>query len=271
MDQGRKDLRSYEYLCHVGEAKEWIEACIGEEIDNTTALEEALRYGIVLAKLARFFQPDCVKKIFEDPRLQFRHSDNTNYFFKACRKAGLPELFLFELTDVYDKKNIPKVIYCIHALSHFLAKQGIAPRIKNLVGQLEFTDEDLQNTENALKEAGVALPQFGNIEGALAKEMKEEETDEQKRQKFLDAHSAEIVKAQSMIRGKLARVAYKKRLETDIPRIVLAQSLARRMIARTRYAKQLAVYKSQESIINKLQAHARGFLARRVFRARVEV
>lgn len=24
--------------------------------------------------------------------------------------------FIFELTDLYDKKNLPKVIYCIHAL-----------------------------------------------------------------------------------------------------------------------------------------------------------
>ncbi len=24
--------------------------------------------------------------------------------------------FIFELTDLYEKKNLPKVIYCIHAL-----------------------------------------------------------------------------------------------------------------------------------------------------------
>jgi len=24
--------------------------------------------------------------------------------------------FVFELTDLYEKKNLPKVIYCIHAL-----------------------------------------------------------------------------------------------------------------------------------------------------------
>jgi hypothetical protein len=26
--------------------------------------------------------------------------------------------FIFELTDLYEKKNIPKVIYCIHALRY---------------------------------------------------------------------------------------------------------------------------------------------------------
>jgi Ras GTPase-activating-like protein IQGAP2/3 len=27
-----------------------------------------------------------------------------------------PQGFIFELTDLYEKKNLPKVIYCIHAL-----------------------------------------------------------------------------------------------------------------------------------------------------------
>ncbi len=26
--------------------------------------------------------------------------------------------FIFELTDLYEKKNFPKVIYCIHALRY---------------------------------------------------------------------------------------------------------------------------------------------------------
>jgi len=43
----------------------WIEACIGEEIDAITTLEEGLRNGVVLAKLARFFDPPSVKRIFE--------------------------------------------------------------------------------------------------------------------------------------------------------------------------------------------------------------
>ena len=96
----------------------WIEAVISEEIGAIADMDNLLRDGVVLAKLAKFFEPTCVKKIFTDPKLQFRHSDNTNFFFGACKKSGFPDLFLFELTDVYDKKNIPKVIYCIHALRY---------------------------------------------------------------------------------------------------------------------------------------------------------
>jgi len=78
------------------------------------------------------------------------------------------------MTDLYDKKNIPKVIYCIHALSHLLARRGMANRIGNLVGHLKFTDDQLQQTQRGLKAAGVPMPNFGDIGKDLAKEINEE-------------------------------------------------------------------------------------------------
>lgn len=44
-----------------------------------------------------------------------------------------------ETTDVYDKKNMPRVIYCIHALSSHLFKLGKAPQIQDLYGKVTFT------------------------------------------------------------------------------------------------------------------------------------
>lgn len=81
------------------------------------------------------------------------------------------------MTDLYEKKNIPKVIYCIHALSYLLAKNGKAPNIKNLVGQLVFSEEILGNTAQGLGDCNV--PDFGNVSKDLDKEMKKEETDEE--------------------------------------------------------------------------------------------
>lgn len=108
------------------------------------------------------------------PRPKFRHSDNINYFFQFCSSVGLPDIFCFELTDLYDAKNLPKVIYCIHALSHLLARRGLAQRISNLIGKIDFTDEELQKKQKGLDAAGVAMPSFGNIGKQLAKEINEE-------------------------------------------------------------------------------------------------
>lgn len=66
-DVQRHLIQAYEYLCHVGEAKEWIEGCLGEELSfGVVEMEEQLRNGIVLAKLVRVFQGEgAVRKIYE--------------------------------------------------------------------------------------------------------------------------------------------------------------------------------------------------------------
>ncbi|CCJ28711.1 unnamed protein product, partial [Pneumocystis jirovecii] len=93
MDKQRANIQAYEYLCHIGEAKEyglWIESCIGEKIPAILELEESLRDGIILARLVKVFAPDLVPRIFEATRLQFRHSDNINRFFQFIEKMNLP-------------------------------------------------------------------------------------------------------------------------------------------------------------------------------------
>jgi len=45
----------------------WMEVCLEEELPPTTELEEGLRNGVYLAKLAKFFAPNLVsdKKIYD--------------------------------------------------------------------------------------------------------------------------------------------------------------------------------------------------------------
>jgi Ras GTPase-activating-like protein IQGAP2/3 len=58
--------------------------------------------------------------------------------------------------------------------SHLLARRRVAQRIGNLVGRLKFSDDQLQQTQRGLKDAGVAMPNFGNVRLELAKEINEE-------------------------------------------------------------------------------------------------
>ena len=67
-----------------------------------------------------------------------------------------------------------------------LARRGMAERIGNLLGQLKFSDDQLQKTEKGLKDAGVPMPNFGDIGRELAKEINEEpeveiETEEERK------------------------------------------------------------------------------------------
>ena len=59
-----------------------------------------------------------------------------------------------------------------------MSRRGLADRIGNLVGQLKFSDEQLQQTDKGLKASGVAIPNFGNVGKELAKEINEEPEEE---------------------------------------------------------------------------------------------
>lgn len=101
----------------------------------------------------------------------FRHTDNINQWLNAMKSVKFPEIFYPEITDIYDKKNMPRVIYCVHALSRYLYHLGIAPEMEDLHGVAKFTEEELSAMEQELQKAGVQMPAFGKIGGVLAKEM----------------------------------------------------------------------------------------------------
>lgn len=180
MDEARQENMAYEYLCHLEEAKNWIETCIEEDVGATMDIEESLRNGVILAKLGNYFAPDVVplKRIydsnlerFKQRGLHFKHTDNINFWMRAMSSIELPQIFFPTTPDLYDKKNMPKVIYCIHALSIWLNKLGKAPNIENLLGIAEFTEEEISEMTRALQDYGISIPAFNKIGGILEKEI----------------------------------------------------------------------------------------------------
>ncbi|CAG8434697.1 12385_t:CDS:10 [Ambispora gerdemannii] len=261
MDQQRKNIQAYEYLCHIGEAKEWIEACVAEEIEPIVELEESLRNGIVLAKLAKSFEPTVVRRIFTAPKLQFRHSDNINFFFIAIRRVGLPDIFWFELTDLYEKKNIPRK----------------TPQIRNLIGKLEFTEEQLSLTQRGLDASGIIMPSFANVGHALAAELNEfveepKETDEEKNRRYWNENLEKIIKCQAYIRAHLARHQFREIYEfyrSAEPFVIRLQAQTRGWIVRSEWNQRKQQLDELEKWAIKFQAHVRGSIARRKFRDRL--
>ncbi|KAL6436488.1 hypothetical protein ACFW04_004757 [Cataglyphis niger] len=176
MDEQRRKTLAYEYLCYLEGAKKWMEACLRELLPPTTELEENLRNGVYLAKLGHFMAPDVLplNKIYDTEQrrykavgLQFRHTDNINFFLKCLISMQLPLTFLPETTDIYDKKNMPRVIYCLHALSTHLFKLGKAPPMQDLYGKVNFSDEEIDAVSKELQKYNIQLPPFQKIGGLL--------------------------------------------------------------------------------------------------------
>lgn len=104
----------------------------------------------------------------------FRHTENINIFFQFISEVGLPDvslpfspisfsrfnqltsppsqLFRFETVDLYDGKNLHKVIFCLHALSLLLYRRGMTGRMEDLNGKVEFSGELILNVSLFLRE-----------------------------------------------------------------------------------------------------------------------
>lgn len=272
MDKQRKFLQAYEYLCHIGEAKEWIEDVTHNPLPPIVQLEEALRNGIALAEIVQSLQPERPMRIFRNPRLQYRHSDNIAAFFDFLADVELPELFRFELIDLYEKKNIPKVIYCIHALSWLLYRKGIVDfRIGNLVGQLEFEHHELEEMQKGLDKAGVSMPSFSGMGATFGAEPEVEpepepepepvETEEQRVQRELAEQEPTINDLQAQMRGAIIRM----RLGQMMQNLWDAEGwlIDLQSIVRGDWARQVIQYRmSMRHFATTIQSAARGYLVR---------
>jgi Ras GTPase-activating-like protein IQGAP2/3 len=264
MDQQRQFLQAYEYLCHIGEAKEWIEDVMQATIPPIVQLEEALRDGVTLAEVVQALQPERRYRIFRHQKLQFRHSDNIAIFFRFLEEIELPDLFWFELVDLYEKKNIPKVIYCIHALSWLLYRQGIVNfTIGNLVGQLQFEDHELEATQKGLDRAGVAMPNFSGMGATFGAEPEPEpvESEEERIERELQEQEHTVVELQSQIRGAMMRL----RLGDNMQELWDAESWVSMLQAKVRgdFAREIFQYRrDMRRFAVNLQSASRGFLVR---------
>ena len=264
MDKQRQFLQAYEYLCHIGEAKEWIEDIIQGSIPPIVQLEEALRDGVTLAELVQALRPERKVKIFRNPKLQFRHSDNIAQFFDFLAFVELPELFRFELIDLYEKKNIPKVIYCIHALSWLLYRKGMVDfRIGNLVGQLEFDHHELEEVQKGLDKAGVTMPSFSGMGASFGAELEPEpvETEDERIERELAENEAAIIELQAQTRAAILR----SNLGQTMQELWDAEGVFMELqsIIRGDWARQVATYRlDMQRFAIRLQSVSRGCIER---------
>lgn len=267
MDKQRQFLQAYEYLCHIGEAKEWIEEVIQREIPPIVQMEEALRDGVTLAEVVQALYPDRPFRIFRHPKLQYRHSDNIALFFRLLDEVELPELFRFELIDLYEKKNTPKVIHCIHALSWLLFKKGLVDfRMGNLVGQLEFEHHELEQMQKGLDKAGVSMPSFAGMAANFGAEPEPEpepepESEEDRTERELHENENSISDFQAQIKGAMLRI----KLGNVMNQLWDFETLLVEMQSRLRgdWARQIIQYRlSMRRFAVNLQASCRGFIVR---------
>jgi Ras GTPase-activating-like protein IQGAP2/3 len=116
--------------------------------------------------------------------------------------------------------------------SYILSATGQASPINDLVGILEFTEDELLKAQKGLDAAGITLPNFKNVSRELAREPtpEPEETDEQRIDRELNECEHIIIELQALMRGAEVRDRLKRtknRLRRAERGVVGLQSLVR--------------------------------------------
>lgn len=114
------------------EAREWMEAVLGESIDPSVPQHEplgpdrfhaALKDGIILCKLAnKIMGPGKIHP--NASKLAFKQMENINHFLVACEKYGIAKTDLFQTVDLFENQNLWQVVLAIFALGRKAQANG---------------------------------------------------------------------------------------------------------------------------------------------------
>lgn len=127
------------------QALDWIQAVTGVDLLAKTRdgsvkdhvdFADCLKDGVALCTLINALQPGSVKKV-NTMSAPFKQRENLEQFLAACQTYGLKSHDLFQVSDLYERKNLYTVVNCLHALgglvSHLPTKSLVILRTSEFI------------------------------------------------------------------------------------------------------------------------------------------
>ncbi|CAO3650644.1 unnamed protein product [Cunninghamella blakesleeana] len=99
---------------------EFIEMALSTTL-NQGSLHQELKDGVLLCSLVNQLRPGTIKTVGQKD-LSFIKMDNITRFLQGARQVGLEEYQLFDTTDLFEAKDMPRVIHTILTLSQLFIK-----------------------------------------------------------------------------------------------------------------------------------------------------
>lgn len=138
--QSREDLENLgkTFIRVKAETGVWLDRVLGtsmfetgSNIDatDTGTLYQVLKSGVVLCRIANAILPGCITSFTSDfsketPYMQpLSERENIKKFIRACHDAmSIPDSLLFDVGDLHNMQNIPKVILSLRAVAEYARK-----------------------------------------------------------------------------------------------------------------------------------------------------
>jgi len=110
-------------------ARAWLESLLGETFQEET-FQEALKNGVRLCNALNLVYPQSIPKVNKGS-VDFQKIENVGNYVKACGRLGFNKSNLFETNDLWDGKNLPKVVENVYELAHFGSRKPGLPKIED--------------------------------------------------------------------------------------------------------------------------------------------
>lgn len=131
----------------------WVESLIGRQFP-TSDFEVALKDGLILCDLVNAVKPGTIKKV-NNSKLAFKQMENIEQFLTAIRNMGVRNTDLFQTVDLYEGKNIPKVVECLYM---FASVAQTVPGYRGpAIGTKLAEKNERQFSEDTLRESSMAM------------------------------------------------------------------------------------------------------------------
>ncbi|KAJ2402347.1 Protein kinase of the Mitotic Exit Network, partial [Coemansia sp. RSA 2530] len=141
-------------------AIKFIDAVLGLQLDAST-LRDSLRDGVVLCHLINKLRPGAIKSI-NTRRLPFTQMENISNFLAAARKLGLESTDLFQTVDLYEGKNMPRVIMTLLTIARVVA--GIPLNSHRKLADAQRTRGDGWNSSTLTSSGATVSPKLVQAE-----------------------------------------------------------------------------------------------------------
>jgi hypothetical protein len=130
MQEGIKVRQEAKYdSSRADKAKKWLEDVLKETFAEET-LQEALKNGVRLCNALNLVYPGSIPKINTKDTV-YMQRENLDKYVKACARLGFNKSLLFDVPDLYDGKNMTKVVENIYELAHFGSRKSGLPKLED--------------------------------------------------------------------------------------------------------------------------------------------
>jgi hypothetical protein len=128
----RGDFEKAFYDALEGEIVDWFTKCLPQDFENmkNVNFHESIKDGVLICKLLQLIDKNNLQKYNPQPKTAANCMDNIELFINGVKHLGVK--VSFTSVDLYEQKNMKKVINSIHELGIYSNKLGILPALSTL-------------------------------------------------------------------------------------------------------------------------------------------